>query len=221
MFEKPGRIDGKQGIIRMFIFPIAKSPMPRHNEPYLSSHTMPCGKSGQECPPGNALETAQRTRNLLCQPQRRTGESLRKQHNKYTLENNRTSKYNPLNQAQKKGQVWRELLLRCKIKQHAILLHSNHQIEDIDPRMLQKHHVFKVMLKGNHIFETDSHDVSHVQGDLRQILGTSFPVSNLKIYILSTHTHPPLKKHTRTACPNQKKKNAAYSRFGHLRGAIG
>lgn len=102
MFEKPGRIDGSQGIIRMFIFPIAKSPMPRHNEPYLSSHTMPCGKSGQECPPGNALETAQRTRNLLCQPQRRTGESLRKQHNKYTLENNRTSKYNPLNQAQKK-----------------------------------------------------------------------------------------------------------------------
>ena len=130
-------------------------------------------------------------------------------------------KIQPAESSTKKGQVWRELLLRCKIKQHAILLHSNHQIEDIDPRMLQKHHVFKVMLKGNHIFETDSHDVSHVQGDLRQILGTSFPVPNLKIYILSTHTHPPLKKHTRTACPNQKKKNAAYSRFGHLRGAIG
>lgn len=27
----------------------------------------------------------------------------------------------------------------------------------------------------------------------------SFPVSNLNLYILSTHTHPPLKKHTRTA----------------------
>ena len=70
------------------------------------------GKVAKECPPGNPLETAQRTRNLLCQPRRRTGESLRKHQFHHHIgtsthwRTTETSKHNLLmTQAQNKGQV--------------------------------------------------------------------------------------------------------------------